>query len=87
MGFKSRLYSSAAAPARARPRTEGSRFAKDMDTSVVRATGMFVLEIPDITANSCYIALFSAAETAAFRSFKDDCTIRIHEEHYRWERQ
>ena len=25
-----------------------------------RSTGMFVLEIPDILANSCYIAVFSA---------------------------
>ncbi len=55
---------------------------------MVRSTGMFALEIPDILVNSCYIAVCSATSNKrVFRCFKDDCTIRIHEEHYRWERQ
>ncbi|BCT68254.1 hypothetical protein NNRS527_01847 [Nitrosospira sp. NRS527] len=31
---------------------------------MTRFTGVFALEIPDILANSCYIAVFSATETA-----------------------
>lgn len=54
---------------------------------MTRFTGVFALEIPDILANSCYIPVFSATETAdrVFAASQDSCMICIHKEYYRWE--
>jgi hypothetical protein len=52
------------------------RFAKDMSASVEPSTGKFVFEIPDIPANSCYIALFSGANSGF-----SQCQGRLHDLH------